>query len=194
MRHRFLGTSYVIGLLFIATPALAEEPVVHVDAADTAVVERASDGSRVCQAPCDRALEPSVYRVAGDGMRASNEFRIPSRSEPIKIRVDAKPNGGFVSGIVLSALSGVFLAGGLAMLGGASLMTNSFSSWGASLLLDGGGLAMLGGSIGFGVAGIYLIAANMHSRARVLEGDLHVTASRDPAPRAMSLPLVKGTF
>ncbi|HEY2369867.1 MAG TPA: hypothetical protein VGH87_25885 [Polyangiaceae bacterium] len=187
---------WALGFLLLATPALAEEtaPVVHVDAADTVVVERADDGSRVCQAPCDRPLEPSVYRASGEGIRSSNEFRVPARSEPIKVRVDAKPNGGFVAGIVLTSLSGVFLAGGLAMLGGASMMSNSFSSWGASLLFDGGAFALLGGSIGFGISGLYLLTANLHSRARVLEGDLHVTASRDPAPRALSLPIVKGSF
>jgi len=179
----------------IATPAFAgETPIVHVDAADTVVVQRADDGSHVCQAPCDRPLEPSVYRVSGDGIRPSNDFRVPSRGEPIKVRVDTKPNGGFVAGIVLSSLSGLFLAGGLSMLAAASSMTNSFSSWGTSLMFDGGAIALLGGSVGFGISGIYLVTANLHSRARVVEGDLRATAARDPAPRALSLPILKGSF
>lgn len=187
-------TLSVIGFLLVATPALAEEPVVHVDAAENVVVQRASDGEDVCHAPCDRALEPDVYRASGDGVRASNDFRIPSRSEPLKVRVETKSNSGFVTGVVLTSLSGLFLVGGLTMFAASLGMNGSFQDLGAALLIDGGAIAVLGGSIGMGIAGIYMIATNMQSRARVLEGDLRMTSSRETAPRAMSIPVLKGTF
>jgi hypothetical protein len=189
--------SYVFGLssFVLAAPAFAETPVVHVDAAESVVVQRADDGESVCHAPCDRALEPSIYRIGGEGIRASNDFRVPSRSEPIKVHVDTKSNGGFVTGVVLTTLSGLFLAGGLTMFGATLGMNGSFSDIGLGLLLDGGAIMMVGGSIGFGIAGIYLLATNMHSRASVLEGDLRMTASHDTAaPRAFSVPIAKGTF
>jgi hypothetical protein len=188
-------TSYFVSLVLfaLAAPARAEEPVVHVDAADTVVVERADDGARVCQAPCDRPLEPSVYRLSGEGIRASNDFRVPERAAPIKVAVEAKPSGGFVTGVVLTTLSGVFLAGGLAMLAGSATI-HSWDGFGASLFLDGGGMASLAASLGLGIPGIYLLAANMRSHARVLEGDLAVTASRDPAPRMLALPIASGSF
>jgi hypothetical protein len=201
MHHRFSGIIGfgALGLLSVASPALAEEsspsPIVHVDAAENVLVQRASDGESVCHAPCDRALEPDVYRASGDGVRASNDFRVPSRSEPIKVRVETRSKAGFTTGIVLTTLSGLFLAGGLTMLGASLGMNGSFQQVGAALLMDGGAILMLGGSIGMGIAGIYMIATNMQSRASVLEGDLRMTATHDTTtPRALSIPIANGSF
>src|SRR5262245_51256918 len=89
----------------------------------------------------------------------------PALAEDHASPVVHKSNGGFVAGIVMTSLSGVFLAGGIGMVAAAAGMQNSFDGFGASLLVDAGAFAMFGGSLGFGISGIYLLAANAPSRS-----------------------------
>ena len=177
--------SICLGLVFAAASVRAETngPVVHVDASSNMVLERVSDGATdACRAPCDRVVPADEYRLTGDGVRSSNTFRIPLREQPVKVDVKARPRGGFVTGVVLTTLSGIFLGAGLAMLGGAFALDNSWSGLGASLFLGMGAVASFATSIGLGIPGIYMLATNAQSNARVVEG------------KAFSIPILSGTF
>lgn len=172
-----------LGVFFVVAIAHADAPVVHVDASSNVILEKADGNTPVCRAPCDRPIPADEYRLTGDGVRASNTFHIPERERPVKIDVKPRSSSGFTTGLVLTTLSGIFLAGGIAMLGGMAAASNSgFSGLGAALLLGAGSIATFGTSIGLGIPGIYMLVANAQSHARLVEG------------KAFSIPLVSGRF
>ncbi len=136
-------TSYVMGLVLFALRCArsrggARRPL---DARHSRL-EQADDGARICQAPCDRPLEPSVYRVAGEGIRSSNEFRIPSRSdraEGHRRETERRLRRGHRPHVAERSFSRRWSP--MSMLAAASTMTSSFTDWGVALLMDGSAIA-----------------------------------------------------
>jgi hypothetical protein len=147
------------------------QPVVHVDSSSAIVVERVDDDGHsapVCRAPCDQALDPRPrYQLAGEGMRSSNQFRLPEATAAT-IDVGPRSSRAFVAGIVLITVSGVLLTGGLALLG---LTIAIDTGWGAfAAAFTGSGAILCGsGAIATGIPGIAILANNIQSRARVTE-------------------------
>jgi len=189
-------------VLALSAPARAEDPtpVVHVDASSNVVLERVeTDGhtTPICRAPCDRALDAQTpYQLAGDGIRPSNQFRLPEDARPVKIAMKPVSSGGFTTGVILTTLSAVFLAGGVGMLVGAVAPGSGLGSLGLSLALGAGSFVSFGVSIATGIPGIMLLANNLQSRARVMEGDMRAASRLQPTPRApvFSIPLVSKSF
>ena len=195
MKRLALSVGFVVVLA--SASAHAETPVVHVDASSDVVLERV-DGPRtlLCRAPCDQAVDPQgSYRLDGPDMRASNDFHVPDRATNVKIQVKPQSSSGFATGIVLTSLSGVFLAGGIAMLAG-SFLDASLGSFGTDLLLFGGSMASFAASISLGIPGVILLVNHAQSRARVMEADLKSAQVSAPTPRAaaVSVPLFTKTF
>ena len=195
MKRLPLSVGFVVVLA--SASARAETPVVHVDASSDVVLERV-DGPRtlLCRAPCDQAVDPNgSYRLDGPDMRASNDFRVPERATNVKVEVKPRSSSGFTVGVVLTSLSGAFLAGGVAMLA-AAYTGDSLASFGTNIMLFGGSFVSFGASIALGVPGIIMLVNNAQSRARVMEADLKSAQVAPPTPRAapFSVPLFTKTF
>jgi hypothetical protein len=163
----------------------APSPVVHVDAGSNVIVQHVElDGhaTPICRAPCDRALEADrEYQLTGEGLRASNRFLLPA-SDAATLQVQTRSSGGFVAGVILLTVSGVFTTGGLFLFG--AMVALSDTAFGA--VLPGIGAFFCGiGSLATGIPGAVLLANNIQSRAKVLEGD------RLAAAHAPSTPLVQ---
>ena len=192
-----------LALITLAAPARAEDDdaprtVVHVDASSAVVLARVAQDGRatpVCTAPCDVAVEPAAYRLTGDDVQASNDFRVPATPRAVSIQVDASTKRAFTTGVVMTALGSVFGLAGATFLLVAAAQSSSFDSLGTSVGLGVGGVAALAVGLGVGIPGVVLLASNARSRARLYD-DERVAKVAPPAPRAtgLMLPIVSGRF
>lgn len=187
-------------LLASASIARADDskPVVHVDASSATVLERVDHGRAepVCNAPCDRPVDPDAkYVVNGEGVRASNSFRIPEDSRVFRVDVKPASSGGFTAGVVLTTIGGVFMAGALAFLGGAAASTSS-ADLGLEVFSFIGAISCGTVSLATGIPGMVMLFSNIQSRARVFEGDRLAGSTPAPLPRgpAFAVPLLHGSF
>jgi hypothetical protein len=106
---------------------LSDKVLVHVDGPDNARLEQdttnAGNWTEVCSAPCDIQLPVAAdYRIAG-GVRQSRVFNLPGHhGEKVTLTVSAATTGGFVVGVVLTAVGGPVALVGLFVGGIASLV------------------------------------------------------------------------
>jgi hypothetical protein len=148
---------------------------VHVDGADNARIEqdRTGDGNvweAICTAPCDKALPNAyAYRVTGDGIRDSAPFTLSGAANTREtLNVNEASKGGFVLGIVSTAIGGGVLAIGLfvVLIAAASKSiheTDSESTSGDTNAETVGWIMSAAGAAGI-VGGIVLIASNSRTR------------------------------
>jgi len=160
------------------------EPVVHIDAPSSVLLERVdANGERtpICHAPCDRRLDTRPrYVLTADGVRASNSIELPSRAAPLDLSLEPSSSRSFTSGVVLTTIGAVFLAGGLALVGGGLFAGSSgyYSFFNPMLWLAAASGTV---SLATGIPGLVMLASNAHSRATVMWGDEHVAERTVPA-------------
>jgi radical SAM protein with 4Fe4S-binding SPASM domain len=112
------ATAFVVAVLTTSTrEARAQAPCVssfptapiHVSS-DKAVVLQLREGHRkyrtLCAAPCDVEVPiDATYRVAGDGIRASEDFVLRATcGEPVSLDVDASSKAAFIGGMVTASV------------------------------------------------------------------------------------------
>ncbi len=192
---------------------------VHIDGSEIARIEqdrRASDDAdhawvSVCSAPCDRALPAGyAYRVAGDGLRPSGEFRLTGPEGAREtMNVGEATSSGFTLGIVGTALGGVSVGVGLlVLLVGWAQRISGDDRDGAGTEGAGGAIALVGAA-GV-VAGVVLIVSNARtsvvqtgvagadpasaSRRRVFGDDLRLDARALPLPAVATVPIFGARF
>jgi len=188
-------SGFVVAISLYASSSRAEEtqPVVHVDSSSAIVVERVDDeghAAPVCRAPCDQPLAAGVsYQLAGEGIRTSNQFRLPA-TRAVTIDVKPRATSTFATGIVLVTISGVLLTGGFFLLGATVALMNAggFASFGT--IFTGGGAIVCGtGALATGIPGVAMLASNIQSRARIVEGDRQASM-----PSPSTVPLLTRAF
>jgi hypothetical protein len=120
-----------------------------------------------CLAPCNGAVSATgTYRVAGDGIRASESFKLP----PDKVRIEAEvgTRGRTVGGAILAIGGGVIAyVGAIVFLVGLSTNAQSERDGSSRVLSDEerdnlrttGGLMVLGGG-GAAVGGLFMLLNN----------------------------------
>jgi hypothetical protein len=156
-------------------PAEAQMVWVHVDGADNARLEqdRTGDGhvwEAICTAPCDKALPNAyAYRVTGDGIRDSAPFTLSGAANTREtLNVNEGSKGGFVLGIVSTAIGGGVLVIGLFVVLIAAASRSIDTTDGVSTSSDSnaetvGWIMSAAGGAGI-VGGILLIVSNARTR------------------------------
>ena len=147
---------------------------VHLEGDDDAVLEmrgpQGGDFVAMCQSPCDRALPlDAMYRIGGSGVRKSTNFKLASTDgKPVVVDVDSAHTGGFVGGIVMTALGPVVAVAGLFVYAVSSITfyTSSGSvAGGSSAGKTTGGIMMLSG-VALTAVGIPLIVMNSRTKVK----------------------------
>lgn len=129
----------------------------------------------ICTSPCDTWVSPGSYRIASDGMRASDHFELLANAERETVVVAPASSAAFGIGIALIVVGGV-----VAVLGSFVALADfegSSDTFDLALGLMAGGSAAVAG-------GIVLVVLNHASR-------VHQTTAFGPnvfRPSAKSLP------
>jgi hypothetical protein len=169
-------------------PAAAQMVWVHVDGADNAKIEqdRTGDGQTwepICTAPCDKALPNAYsYRVTGEGIRDSAPFTLSGAANSREtVNVNEGSKGGFVLGIVSTAVGGGVLVIGLFVVLIAAASRSIDSTDGVSTSGDTGAetvgwIMSAAGTAGL-VGGIVLIVSNARTRVSQDSGPATTTGT-----------------
>lgn len=160
----------------------------------------AKDGSwqPVCTSPCDRDVpRGETYRVRGRGVRPSHAFMI-SKDAPQHVTAQIDPASGTVRGLGVAAIivgftplvaTGAAVVGGALVLGVVVILVCPFvDALGGDFgqcaedvfadpaegffagLAEPAALAVLGGGVALGVAGIVMVSTNGKTRVRMSPG------------------------
>lgn len=157
-----------------AAGSSATSAFVHLEGDDDAVLEmrgpQGGDFVAMCHAPCDRALPlDAMYRIGGDGIRKSGNFKLASTDgKPVVVDVNSGHTGGFVGGIVMTALGPVVAVAGLFVYAVSSITfytSSSGGSGGSSAGKTTGGIMMLSG-LALTAVGIPLIVMNSRTKVK----------------------------
>jgi hypothetical protein len=91
---------------------------VHVETPRPVILEgQTQDGTwtAVCDAPCDREVEPGSYRVRGKGVRTSETFTLEGTAKRVTVEVDPASSGAPGGAILLIVVGSIGLAPGAAL-------------------------------------------------------------------------------
>jgi hypothetical protein len=142
---------------------------VRIDASSEIVLEQVDpDGEAivVCNAPCDRRLDTGAdYRIHGSGVRPSGVFRVQPDSATIATKL--KSNGSFNTGVVLLALSGVFMVGG-ALAVALPFVARPNEGQSNEVIAAFVSAPLFAAGLGTGIPGTILVVSNYQSGARPL--------------------------
>ncbi len=197
---------------------------VHIEGSQAALIEQDAAGFNrnwepVCKGACDKALSPAYsYRVVGDGIRSSAPFALtPVAGRQEVLAVSEASKGGFVLGVIGTALGGATTASGLLVVVLSALAKSAdrtedpgHVSTDEKTMTAGWVIAAIG--VPFLVGGIALTISNAVTRVSqvvaatparpaVPSGPARIAAfsdtRREPAvalPPVLGVPLVAGRF
>lgn len=175
-----------------AAQSTANAAFVHLEGDEDAVLEmrgpQGGDFAPMCQAPCDRAVPlDAMYRIAGSGLRKSPNFKLASTDgRPVVVDVNAGHTGGFVGGIVMTALGPVVALTGLMVYAVSSISFTYGGGGGSSTGKTTGGILMLSG-LALTAVGIPLIVMNARTKVKQEVGTPR-PAGRDDGRLNVRLP------
>ncbi len=130
-----------------------------------------------CVAPCRLRLDPRyTYRVAGDGLVASDSFALPEGKDRVRVDAQMGSSTGRVVGILLTGAGALGIAaGGAALAVSPILASEEVGSQGFRTGVLAGGIGVLGAGLLTAGVGLYLWITNGSSAHP--EGQAQASAS-----------------
>lgn len=115
-----------------------------------------------CVAPCRLRLDPRyTYRVAGDGLVASDSFALPEGKDRVRVDAQMGSSTGRVVGILLTGAGALGIAaGGAALAVSPILASEEVGSQGFRTGVLAGGIGVLGAGLLTAGVGLYLWITN----------------------------------
>jgi hypothetical protein len=118
---------------------------------EDAELQRRSGGIWVtlCKAPCAQSVPSGTYRIAGDGVIASDDFVIPAGEDPFVLRAETGSSAKRTIGIVMIPVGAIAFCSGLLLRD----MAHGFGDQGGTNGSGGAALVALGAIlVGGGIA------------------------------------------